>query len=189
MGNLKTKDMTNVTFFAADRRQFLVPKKAVKIFAKTYNENVSGPYNPAALRETAKRFNARKAEVSEARKQLGACISALRTQGWQPRDITDVTDLGASEQRGLRTSAANGGAVCDPDKAAQKIGELANKYYEALDNMLEASYARRAAVAAVYYNTDVPVETINKDSGIKNNSFVFWIVRSVGGSPNRNRVE
>ncbi len=189
MGNIKTKDMTNVTFFAADRRQFLVPEKALNIFKKTYNENVSGPYNPAALRETANRFSARKAEVSEARKQLGACINALRTQGWQPRDITDVTDLGASEQRGLRTSATKGGVVCEPDTAAEKISELTDNYNKALQNMLEASYERRAIAAAAYYNTNASINTISKDLSVRNNSFIYWTVRSVNEQPDRICVE
>lgn len=185
MGNIKTKDMTNVTFFAADRRQFSVPETVVNSFKKAYNENVSGLYNPAALHETAKHFSARKAEVKEARKQLGACISALRAQGWQPRDIADVTNLSASEQRGLRASASRGGATCNPDTAAQKIGELTAEYNKALDNMLEASYVRRAVAAAAYFNTDAAVDTINKDLKISNNTFIYWAIRSVGEYPDR----
>lgn len=188
MGNIKTKDMTNVTFFSADRRQFFVPETVVNSFKKAYNENVSGPYNPAALHETAKRFNTRKAEAKEARKQLGACISALRAQGWQPCDITDATNLSASEQRGLRASASRGGATCNPDTAAQKIGELTEKYNKALDNMLEASYVRRAVAAAAYFNTNAAVETINKDLKISNKTFIYWAIRSVGEYPDRINV-
>ena len=135
MGNIKTKDMTNVTFFAADRRQFLIPKNAVNIFAKAYNENVSGPYNPAALHEAAKRFDTCKVELTKAREQIGACINALRTQGWNPRDIRDINGLNASEQRGLRVSAAQSGATCNPDTAAQKIGEISEKYNKALEKI------------------------------------------------------
>jgi hypothetical protein len=189
MGNIKTKDMTNVTFFAADRRQFLIPKNAVNIFAKAYNENVSGLYNPAALREAAKRFNTCKVELTKAREQIGACINALRTQGWNPRDIRDINGLNASEQRGLRVSAAQSGATCNPDTAAQKIGEFSEKYNKALENMLEASYIRRAVTIAAYYNTKATISALHKDLSVNDNKYLYWALQSVGASSDRIGVE
>ena len=185
MGNIKTKDMTNVTFFAADRRQFLVPKNAVNIFAKAYNENVSGLYNPAALCEAAKRFDTCKVELTKAREQIGACINALRTQGWNPRDIRDINGLNASEQRGLRISAAQSGATCNPDTAAQKIGEISEKYNKALENMLEASYIRRAVAIAAYYNTKATISALHKDLSVNDNKYLYWALQSVGASSDR----
>ena len=62
-------------------------------------------------------------------------------------------------------------------------------YNKALENMLEASYIRRAVAIAAYYNTKATISALHKDLSVNDNKYLYWALQSVGASSDRIGVE